>query len=61
MEKEIKQTQIKMKDVVYNFLVEFIKKNGYAPCLKEICAGTYLSSTTNLRFPIMLIPPSSRI
>ena len=61
MEKEIKQTQIKMKDVVYNFLVEFIKKNGYAPCLKEICAGTYLSSTSSVRNHLLELEDEGKI
>ena len=61
MEKEIKQTQIKMKDVVYNFLVEFIKKNGYAPCLKEICAGTYLSSTASVRNHLLELEDEGKI
>ena len=61
MEKEIKQTQIKMKDIVYNFLVEFIKKNGYAPCLMEICAGTYLSSTASVRNHLLELEDEGKI
>lgn len=33
------------RERVYNFIVEFIKKNGYAPSVREICIGTNLSST----------------
>lgn len=47
MEKEVEQTQIKTREVVYNFLVDFIKENGYAPSIREICIGTYLSSTAS--------------
>ena len=61
MEKEIGQTQIKMKDIVYNFLVEVIKKNGYAPCLKEICAGTYLSSTASVRNHLLELEDEGKI
>lgn len=61
MEKEIGQTQITTKDIVYNFLVEFIKKNGYAPCLKEICAGTYLSSTASVRNHLLELEDEGKI
>ena len=30
---------------IYNFLVDYITKNGYAPSMREICNGTGLSST----------------
>ena len=33
---------------VYSFLVEFIKKNGYSPSIREICIGTGLSSTATV-------------
>lgn len=36
------------RERVYNFIVEFIKKNGYAPSIREICAGTGLSSTATV-------------
>ncbi len=29
---------------VYDFLVEFITENGYAPSVREICVGTGLKS-----------------
>lgn len=48
MGKEIGQVQIKTREMVYNFLVEFIKKNGYSPSIREICAGTYLGSTASV-------------
>lgn len=36
------------RERVYNFIVEFIKKNGYAPSVREICVGTDLSSTSSV-------------
>ena len=33
---------------VYNFIVEFIKENGYSPSVREISAGTNLSSTATV-------------
>ena len=36
------------REKVYNFIVEFMKKNGYAPSVREICVGTDLSSTSSV-------------
>lgn len=45
---EVKEyAQIDSKERVYNFLVDYIMKNGFAPSVREICAGTYLSSTAS--------------
>ena len=33
---------------VYDFLVEFITENGYAPSVREICVGTGLKSTESV-------------
>ncbi len=49
------------RERVYNFIVEFIKKNGYAPCLKEICAGTYLSSTSSVRNHLLELEDEGKI
>ena len=61
MDKEIEQTQITTREMVYNFLVEFIKKNGYAPSVREICAGTYLSSTTSAYNHLLTLEGEGRI
>lgn len=45
MESGIKHTRGTELERVYNFIVEFMKKNGYAPSIREICAGTNLRST----------------
>lgn len=36
------------RERVYNFIVEFIKKNGYSPSVREICMGTGLKSTSSV-------------
>lgn len=36
------------KEKVYDFIVEFIKKNGYPPSVREICQGTNMSSTSSV-------------
>ena len=48
MERGIKQTRGTRREQIYNFLVDFIKKNGYAPSVREICTGTDLSSTSSV-------------
>lgn len=48
MSKKTKQAKVTSRERIYNFLVDFIKKNGYSPSIREICAGTYLSSTTSV-------------
>ena len=40
MESEIKHRRGTGRERVYNFIVEFIKNNGYAPSVREICVGT---------------------
>lgn len=61
MEKEIEQTQLKTSEVVFNYLVEFIKKNGYAPSMREICIGTYLSSTASVYNHLLSLEDEGRI
>lgn len=61
MESEIKHRRGTGRERVYNFIVEFIKKNGYAPCLKEICAGTYLSSTSSVRNHLLELEDEGKI
>ena len=39
MENGIKQMEGLSREKVYNFLVDFIKKNGYSPTVREICVG----------------------
>lgn len=48
MESENKHIRGTGRERVYNFIVEFIKKNGYAPSIREICVGTDLSSTSSV-------------
>lgn len=37
MENGIKHKRGTGRERVYNFIVEFIKNNGYAPSVREIC------------------------
>lgn len=61
MEKEVEHTQIKTREIVYNFLVDFIKENGYAPSIREICIGTYLSSTASVYNHLLALEDEGRI
>lgn len=36
------------RERVYGFIVDFVKKNGYAPTIREICDGTGISSTSSV-------------
>ena len=40
---------------VYDFLVAFIKKNGYSPSIREICKGTGLKSTASVYHHLMML------
>ena len=48
MDKRNGQAQGERGEQVYNFLVEYIKENGYAPSIREISAGTSLNSISNV-------------
>ena len=56
-----KSTRGDRKDRVYNFIVEFIKKNGYAPSVREICVGTNLNSTSNVYAHLMRLENEGKI
>lgn len=46
---------------VYNFIVEFIKNNGYAPSVREICTGTDLSSTSSVYMHLLKLEDEGKI
>ncbi len=33
---------------IFDFIVKFIKENGYSPTFREVGAGTYLTSTQTI-------------
>lgn len=49
------------KERVYNFVVRYIKKNGYAPSVREICAGTNLSSTSSVYMHLLKLEDEGKI
>lgn len=49
------------KERVYNFIVEFIKKNGYSPSIREMCQGTNLSSTSSVHACLLKLKDDGKI
>ena len=49
------------KELVYKFLVKFITENLYAPTIREICEGTYLSSTSSVYSQLCKLEKEGRI
>ena len=61
MERGIKQTIGTRREQIYNFLVDFVKKNGYAPSVREICTGTDLSSTSSVYMHLLKLEDEGKI
>lgn len=61
MENEIKQARGTGRERVYNFLVEFVTKNGYSPSIREICVGANLKSTSNVRSHLVKLEEEGKI
>lgn len=49
------------RERVYNFIVEFIKNNGYAPSVREICTGTDLGSTSSVYMHLLKLEDEGEI
>ena len=49
------------KELVYKFLVKFITENLYAPTIREICQGTYLSSTSSVAHHLSVLEKEGKI
>lgn len=43
MKKELREKQI------YDFIVEYVDKNGYAPSIREVCKGLSIASTSTVQ------------
>lgn len=61
MDKELKEHGIESRQRVYDFLVDFITKNGYAPSVKEICDGIDLKSTSSVYNHLMVLERIGKI
>lgn len=49
------------RERVYNFIVEFIKRNGYSPSVREICTGTDLKSTSSVYMHLIMLKMMGKI
>ena len=61
MDNENEVTKGTRRERVYNFIVEFMKKNGYAPSVREICTGTDLSSTSSVYMHLLKLEDEGKI
>ncbi len=61
MNNENEVTKGTRRERVYNFIVEFMKKNGYAPSVREICTGTDLSSTSSVYMHLLMLEDEGKI
>ena len=61
MDKGLEKQGIKSRQRVYDFLVDFITKNGYAPSVREICDGTDLKSTSSVYNHLMVLERMGKI
>lgn len=61
MGKQDKQSRGTGRERVYNFIVEFIKNNGYAPSVREICTGINLSSTSRVYAHLLKLEDEGKI
>ena len=46
---------------VYNFIVGFVTENGFAPSVREICAGTGLKSTSSVHSHLLGLESEGKI
>ena len=46
---------------VYDFLVDFFTKNGYAPSVREICSGVGLKSTSTVYGHLLALEDEGKI
>lgn len=42
------ENKIKNENAVFNFIQKFISENGYAPCVREVCAACNIKSTATV-------------
>lgn len=42
------ETKLKNEEAVFNYIQKFISENGYAPCVREVCAACGIKSTATV-------------
>ncbi len=53
--------QEEVRKGVYDFLVDFITENGYAPSVKEISDGTGIKSTSTVHYHLEMLDKVGKI
>lgn len=61
MENENKQNKKTGRESVYNFIVDFIMKNGYSPSVDEISVGTGLNSKSSVHDCLFVLQMMGKI
>ena len=61
MDKTVEIQGVETRRKIYNFLIEFMTKNGYAPSVREICDGTNLKSTSSVHHHLMILDDMGKI
>lgn len=61
MDKQTKQPKVSSRERVYNFLVHYIKENGFAPSVREISIGIGLSSTNTVHNHLLKLEDEGKI
>lgn len=61
MNMETEQIEVTSREKIYDFLVNFIMENTYAPSVREICEGTGLKSTSTVYQQLLSLEMLGRI
>lgn len=61
MDKQTRQPKGTSRERVYNFLVHYIKENGFAPSVREISIGIGLNSTCTVRNHLLKLEDEGKI
>lgn len=61
MDKDLENKGVISRRRVYDFIVDFITKNGYSPSIREICEGTKLSSTSSVYAHLEMLETMGKI
>lgn len=60
MERKAKRRLERQQDI-YDFLVQYITKNGFSPSMREICDGTDIKSTSSVYDYLCLLEMNGKI
>lgn len=58
---KVRQLKYETRCKVYDFLVDFFTKNGYAPSVREICSGVGLKSTSTVYGHLLALENEGKI